>query len=34
MLFGTYIFATGYAIGPGELARELEDRGFESLWLP
>src|SRR2546429_8133822 len=28
------IFATGYAIRPDDLARELEQRGFESLWLP
>jgi probable F420-dependent oxidoreductase len=34
MLFGTAIFATDYAIRPDELARELEQRGYESLWLP
>jgi len=34
MLFGTYIFATDYAIRPDELARELEQRGYESLWVP
>lgn len=34
MLFGVSIFSTGYAIRPDELARALEDRGFESLWLP
>ncbi|MFY9553952.1 MAG: LLM class F420-dependent oxidoreductase [Blastocatellia bacterium] len=34
MLFGVGIFATDYAIGPDELAREAEQRGFESLWLP
>ena len=34
MLFGVYIFATGYSIRPDDLARELEDRSFESLWLP
>ncbi|MCI0490549.1 MAG: LLM class F420-dependent oxidoreductase [Blastocatellia bacterium] len=34
MLFGTSIFSTGYAIRPDDLARELESRGFESLWLP
>jgi probable F420-dependent oxidoreductase len=34
MLFGAGIFATDYAIRPDELARELEQRGFESLWLP
>jgi probable F420-dependent oxidoreductase len=34
MLFGAGIFATDYAIRPDELARELEQRGYESLWLP
>jgi probable F420-dependent oxidoreductase len=34
MRFGVAIFATDYAIRPDELARELEQRGFESLWLP
>ena len=34
MLFGTAIFATDYSIRPDELARELEQRGYESLWLP
>lgn len=34
MLYGVSIFATDYAIRPDELARELEARGFESLWLP
>jgi len=34
MQFGAYIFATDYSIRPDELARELEQRGFESLWLP
>src|SRR2546426_4386723 len=34
MLIGDAIFATGYAIRPDELARELEQRGYESLWLP
>src|SRR5437773_1220600 len=34
MLIGAAIFATDYAIRPDELARELEERGFESLWLP
>src|SRR6058998_561403 len=34
MLIGAAIFATDYAIGPDELARELEQRGYESLWLP
>lgn len=34
MQFGVAMFATDYAIRPDELARELEQRGFESLWLP
>jgi probable F420-dependent oxidoreductase len=34
MLYGVTMFATDYAIRPDELARELESRGFESLWLP
>ncbi len=34
MLFGVAMFATDYAIAPQELARAVEERGFESLWLP
>jgi probable F420-dependent oxidoreductase len=34
MQFGAAIFATDYSIRPDELARELEQRGYESLWLP
>jgi probable F420-dependent oxidoreductase len=34
MLFAAGIFATDYAMRPDDLARELEARGFESLWLP
>jgi probable F420-dependent oxidoreductase len=34
MLFGAAIFLTEYSIGPIELARALEERGFESLWAP
>src|SRR6266478_2011425 len=34
MLFGAGIFATDYAMRPDELAGELEQRGFESVWLP
>ncbi len=34
MLFGVSIFATEYAMCPADLARALEERGFESLWLP
>lgn len=34
MEIGAFIFATDYAIRSDELARELEQRGFESLFLP
>jgi len=34
MHFGVMMFATDYAIRVDELARETENRGFESLWLP
>jgi probable F420-dependent oxidoreductase len=34
MLYGVSIFATDYAIRPDEIAPALEERGFESLWLP
>ncbi len=34
MLFGIAMFATDYAIAPQDLARAVEERGFESLWLP
>jgi probable F420-dependent oxidoreductase len=34
MQFGIAIFATEYAISPDELAREIEQRGFESIWFP
>jgi probable F420-dependent oxidoreductase len=34
MKFGVTMFATEYAIRPDELARALEERGFESLWIP
>lgn len=34
MLFGASIFVTEYSISPDELAREMEQRGFESLWVP
>jgi probable F420-dependent oxidoreductase len=30
--FGISLFFTDYAMKPGELARELEGRGFESVW--
>ena len=31
---GLMIFPTDTTIGPIELAREVEERGFESLWFP
>ena len=34
MDFGAVMFPTEYAIQPDELARALEERGFESLWVP
>ena len=34
MLFGASMFATDYAIRPDDLARLLEERGFESMWVP
>src|SRR5262245_55943025 len=34
MQVGVAMFATHYAIRPDELARELEQRGFESFWVP
>jgi len=34
MHYGITMFATDYAIRPDELARAVEERGFESLWLP
>jgi probable F420-dependent oxidoreductase len=34
MHYGIAMFATDYAIGPDELAREVEQRGFESIWFP
>ena len=30
--FGVFTFPTAYSIQPGELAREAEERGFESIW--
>ena len=32
--FGIAIFPTADSIGPGELARLAEERGFESIWFP
>src|SRR3990172_6038818 len=34
MHFGAFMFPTEYAIRIDELARALEERGFESLFLP
>ena len=34
MKFGVTMFPTDYAIGPAELARAVEERGFESLLFP
>src|SRR2546423_544431 len=34
MKFGAIMFPTAYAMSPVELALALEDRGFESFWVP
>ena len=34
MDFGAMMFSTDYAIRPDDLAKLLEDRGFESFWVP
>ncbi len=34
MDFGAAIFFTDYSMGPAELGRALEERGFESVWAP
>jgi probable F420-dependent oxidoreductase len=34
MNFGAAMFFTDYSMAPGELARALEARGFESIWAP
>ncbi|MFZ0015639.1 MAG: LLM class flavin-dependent oxidoreductase, partial [Acidimicrobiia bacterium] len=34
MRYGVFMFPTDTAIRPDELAREVEKRGFESLWFP
>src|SRR5213083_1299049 len=34
MHYGVVMFATEYAIAPDELARALEERGFESVFFP
>ena len=34
MFYGVVMFPTDYAIRPDDLARAVEQRGFESLWVP
>jgi probable F420-dependent oxidoreductase len=34
MLYGATMFITDFSVRPDELARLLEERGFESLWAP
>ena len=34
MDFGAVMFSTDYSIRPDDLAKLLEDRGFESMWVP
>jgi probable F420-dependent oxidoreductase len=34
MDYGVVMFATDYAMRPDDLARAVEERGFESLWFP
>ena len=34
MKFGVAIFPTDYSIGPHQVAKEAEDRGFESIFFP
>ena len=34
MNYGAVMFPTEYAMAPDELARGLEERGFESVWFP
>ncbi len=34
MKVGISMFVTDYTISPGDLGREVEARGFESLWMP
>src|SRR5436309_9843633 len=34
MMIGISMFVTDYSITPGELAQAVEERGFESLWMP
>ena len=34
MDYGVVMFPTAYSIAPDDLARALEERGFESIWYP
>ena len=34
MKYGAMMFSTDYSIRPDDLAKMLEDRGFESMWVP
>ncbi len=34
MDFGAMMFCTDFSIRPDDLAKLLEDRGFESMWVP
>ena len=34
MQYGAMMFSTDYSIRPDDLAKMLEDRGFESMWVP
>ena len=34
MRIGGAMFFTDYSMSPTELARALEERGFDSLWVP
>ena len=34
MLHGAFMFVTDYSLPPDQLGRLLEERGFESMWVP
>ncbi len=34
MLYGAFMFVTDYSLPPDQLGRLLEERGFESMWVP
>jgi len=34
MKYGAYMFPTDYSIRPDDVARAMEERGFESVWFP